>query len=352
MIKPSGIFCTTYKQDTKIFFAPVHWYSLLIFLVILFLAPFYLSPSKLSLLAYIGILIIITHGLNLLTGLCGQISVGQAAFVGVGAYTYGILVVKLGMPGIIAIPVSAFSAGIIGVIFGLPAARIKGFYLLMSTMAAQFILVWVFVHARPLTGGIVYGLSVPEFSLFGIILDSDTRKYIFIMLFVILMTFIAKNVQRSRMGRAFVAIRDNDLAAEVMGINIVFYKFMAFFVCSFFAGIGGSLWAIFANHVHPDQFTFMDSIWYIGFLIVGGIGSTMGVIFGTMFIKIMDELVTVYSPLIANLIPGLEAGVFAGLGIVMFGLIILLALVFEPRGINHRWEMFKNSMRLHPYSYH
>jgi branched-chain amino acid transport system permease protein len=198
----------------------------------------------------------------------------------------------------------------------------------------------------------VYGLSVPELSIFGILLDSDIKKYFFIVLFVVLMTFVAKNVQRSRMGRTFVAIRDNDLAAEVMGINIVFYKFLAFFVCSFFAGIAGSLWAIFLSHLHPDQFTFMDSIWYVGILIVGGIGTTMGVIFGTFFIKIMDELVTVFSPAIAELFPSLEAGVFAGLGIVVFGLIVLLALIFEPRGINHRWEILKNSFRLHPYSYH
>jgi len=352
MIKPSGILCTTYKQDMRIFFAPVHWYALLFFIAILFFVPFYLSPAVLSLVCYMGIIIIACHGLNLLTGLCGQISVGQAAFVGVGAYTYGILVGKLGMPGLIAIPVSALFTGMVGVIFGLPAARIKGFYLLMSTMAAQFILVWVFVHARGLTGGIVYGLSVPEFSIFGILLDSDIKKYFLIMLFVGLMTFIAKNVQRARMGRAFVAIRDNDLAAEVMGINIVLYKFLAFFVCSFFAGIAGSLWAIFVGHLHPDQFTFMDSIWYVGILVVGGLGTTMGVIFGTFFIKIMDELVTIYSPAIAGLLPSMEAGVFAGLGIVVFGLVVLLALIFEPRGINHRWELLKNSFRLHPYSYH
>lgn len=351
MIKPSGIFSTTYQQDMRIFYAPLHWLLFLAFLLSLIFVALKLDSAILSLLCYMGIVIIAVHGLNLLTGLCGQISVGQAAFVGVGAYTYGISVGKLGMPGLIAIPFSGVLTGLVGLIFGLPASRIKGFYLLMSTMAAQFILVWVFKHARALTGGIVYGLSVPEFKLFGFVLDSDLEKYYLILVFVILMTFIAKSVQRTRVGRAFVAIRDNDLAAEVMGINVLRYKVLAFFVSSFYAGIAGSLWAFYAGHLHPDQFTLMDSIWYIGILIVGGMGSNMGVIFGTFFLKILEELITVFSPMIAGFFPAVEAGLFAGLGIVTFGLLIMLFLVFEPRGINHRWEILKTSFRLHPFSY-
>jgi len=351
MIKPSGIFDTTYQQDMRIFYTPLHWYFFVAFIILLIFLPFKLTPPVLSLVCYIGIVIIAVHGLNVLTGLCGQISIGQAAFVGFGAYTYGIFVGELGIPGLVAIPLSGILTGLVGVIFGLPAARIKGFYLLMSTMAAQFILVWIFIHAKNLTGGIVYGLSVPEFSIFGIVLDSDLKKYYLILVFVMLMTFIAKNAQRTRVGRAFVAIRDNDLAAEVMGINIVVYKLMAFFVCSFFAGIAGSLWGIFVGHLHPDQFTLMDSIWYIGMLIVGGMGSTMGVIFGTFFIKILEELITVYSPTIAGIFPQLEAGLFAGLGVIVFGLMIMLFLIFEPKGINYRWEILKASFRLHPFSY-
>jgi branched-chain amino acid transport system permease protein len=263
MIRTSGIFDTTYQQDMRIFYTPFHWYLFIGFVILLVCLPFKLSPSVLSLICYIGIVIVAVHGLNILTGLCGQISIGQAAFVGFGAYSYGILVGKVGIPGLIAIPLSALMTGIVGIVFGLPAARIKGFYLLMSTMAAQFILIWFFIHAKILTGGVVYGLSVPDFYIFGLALDSDLEKYYLIIVFVILMTFIAKSVQRTRIGRAFVAIRDNDLAAEVMGINIVLYKFIGFFVCSFFAGIAGSLWAIYVGHLHPDQFTLMDSIWYI-----------------------------------------------------------------------------------------
>jgi branched-chain amino acid transport system permease protein len=351
MIRPSGIFNITYKQDMRIFYAPLHWYLFVAFLISLIFLPWTLGPAMLSLLCYIGIVIIAVHGLNLLTGLCGQISIGQAAFVGVGAYTYGIFVGKLGMPGLIAIPLSGVLTGLVGLIFGLPASRIKGFYLLMSTMAAQFILVWFFIHARGLTGGAVYGLSVPDFEIFGLILDSDLGKYYLIISFVILMTYIAKSAQRTRVGRAFVAIRDNDLAAEVMGINILRYKVLAFFICSFYGGIAGSLWAIYVGHLHPDQFTLMDSIWYIGILIVGGMGSTMGVIFGTFFLKILEELITVFSPTIAGFFPALEEGLFAGLGIIVFGLAIMLFLIFEPKGINHRWEILKASFRLHPFSY-
>jgi len=165
------------------------------------------------------------------------------------------------------------------------------------------------------------------------------------------MTFFAKSAARSRLGRAFVAVRDNDLAAEVMGINLFHYKLVAFFTCSVYAGVAGALWALYLNHLHPEQFVLMDSIWYLGMLIVGGMGSTMGAIFGTVFLKVLGELIVIYSPVIAEVFPAVETGIFASLGHLVFAVVILLFLIFEPRGINHRWEIFKASYRLHPFAY-
>ena len=304
-----------------------------------------------NLICIIGITLVTVYGLNLLTGLCGQISVGQAAFMGVGAYSYGLFITKLGLSFWVALPLSAMFTGFFGVIFGLPAVRVKGFYLLVTTLGAQFIIVWLIVHLRGLTGGMIWGLTVPNASIFGYELDTDIKKYFLIMAFVIIMTTIAKNISRSRLGRAFIAVRDNDLAAEVMGVNLFYYKLIAFFTCSLFAGVAGSLWALYLNHLHPDQFVLMDSIWYLGMLIVGGMGSTMGAIFGTVFLKVLGELIVVYSPAIAGIFPAVESGIFASLGHLIFAIVLLLFLIFEPRGLNHRWEIFKASYRLHPFAH-
>jgi len=334
-----------------IFRTTAHWSWFIGFLAMLAIFPLFATSHLLNLVCIIGITLVAVHGLSILTGLCGQISVGQAAFVGLGAYSYGLFITKLGLPFWIAIPLAALFTGFSGVLFGLPAVRVKGFYLLMTTLAAQFIIVWFIIHLRGLTGGVILGLSVPKVTLFGCDLDTDLKKYYFIMVFVILMTFFAKSAARSRLGRAFVAIRDNDLAAEVMGINLFYYKLLAFFTCSIYAGVAGALWAIFVNHLHPDQFVLMDSIWYLGMLIVGGMGSIMGPIFGTLFLKVLGELIVVYSPVIAKILPGIESGIFASMGQLVFAMVILLFLIFEPRGINHRWEILKASFRLHPFSY-
>lgn len=347
----SGIYATTYAEDMAIFRTAPQWCWFIGFLIALFVIPLFASAHLLNLICIIGITLVAVHGLNLLTGLCGQISVGQAAFMGVGAYSYGVFVTKLGLPFWISLPLAALFTGCFGVIFGLPAVRVKGFYLLVTTLGAQFIIVWLIVHLRELTGGMIWGLSVPNVSIIGYALDTDIKKYYFIMTFVVLMTFIVKSISRSRLGRAFVAVRDNDLAAEVMGVNLFYYKLIAFFSCSLFAGVAGSLWALYLNHLHPDQFVLMDSIWYLGMLIVGGMGSTMGAIFGTVFLKVLGELIVVYSPAIADMFPAIESGIFASLGHLIFAIVILIFLIFEPRGLTHRWEILKASYRLHPYAH-
>src|SRR5512136_2284071 len=204
-----GTFQENYGQDMAIFHSKLQWGSVMVFLAFLFACPLFCSDRVLTILTMIGISVISVHGLNILTGYCGQISMGHAGFMAVGGYTSAILCAKLGWPFWIALPCAALSAGIIGIIFGLPSLKIKGFYLIMSTVAAQFIVIWLIIQMRPITGG-ADGLSVPRPSLFGLSLGSKAAYFTLVMILTCLATYLAKNIVRTRVGRAFIAIRDND----------------------------------------------------------------------------------------------------------------------------------------------
>lgn len=295
----------------------------------------------------IGITVVSVHGLNILTGYCGQISIGHAGFMAVGAYTSGILTAKLGVPFWVALPCAALAAGMVGLIFGLPSLKIKGFYLIMATIAAQFIIVWVIIQLRSITGG-PDGLSVPRPEIGSFVFRSKTSYFYLVMTIACLATFLAQNIVRTRVGRAFVAIRDNDLAAEVMGINLWGYKLLAFFIGCMYAGVAGSLLVHYFAFACLDQFPFMNSVWYLGMLIVGGMGSIPGAIFGAVSLKLLDELVTIVGPILSAVVAAQAA---ASLALISRGVVIMLFLIFEPRGIAHRWDMIKGYYRLWPFSH-
>ena len=347
---PCGTFQQSYEQDAAIFRTRLHWLMLIAFFILLFTFPLYASGRWLNLAIIIGITVISVHGLNILTGYCGQISLGHAAFMAVGAYASAILCTKLGWPFLAALPCAALAAGVVGFIFGLPSLRVKGFYLIMATVAAQFIIIWVIYQLRGVTGG-SDGLQVPRPEIGGIVLASKSSYFYLVMIIACLATFLAKNLVRTRVGRAFIAVRDNDLAAEVMGVNLFNYKLLAFFVGCIFAGVAGSLMVHYFGYAHPEQFMLLDSVWYLGMLIVGGMGSTMGVIFGTVFLKLLDELVIIVGPMLASALPALSVQMTASVGYIMKGLVIALFLIFEPRGIAHRWMISKSYYRLWPFSY-
>jgi branched-chain amino acid transport system permease protein len=244
-----------------------HWGVLFAFLVILFACPFFLSDRILTIMTMIGIAVISVHGLSILTGYCGQVSIGHVGFMAVGAYTSAILSAKLGWPFWAALPSAALAAGIAGLIFGLPSLKIKGFYLIMATIAAHYIILWLVLQLRPLTGG-ADGFSVPRPEIAGIVFKSKSSYYYLVMIFACLATLTAHNIVRTRAGRAFVAIRDNDLAAEVMGINLWAYKLQAFFIGCVYAGVAGALEIHYYGWASADLFQFMDSVWYLGMIIV------------------------------------------------------------------------------------
>ncbi|MBI5445682.1 MAG: branched-chain amino acid ABC transporter permease, partial [Deltaproteobacteria bacterium] len=216
------------------------WRWLLLFLVLLVACPAFASERVLTILTMIGIAIISVQGLNILTGYCGQISIGHVGFMAVGAYTSAILTATLGWPFWIALPCAALAAGAAGLVFGLPSLKIRGFYLIMATVAAHFIIIWLVLHLRDLTGG-PDGMPVPKPQFGSFVFNSKASFYYLVLAVGAVGTYAAVNIARTRAGRAFVAIRDNDLAAEVMGISLWSHKLQAFFIGCVYAGVAGAL---------------------------------------------------------------------------------------------------------------
>lgn len=340
-------FYENYAQDMAIFKTHNQWILLLIFILFLATCPLFLSDRLLTLMTMIGIAIVSVHGLSILTGFCGQISIGHVGFMAVGAYTSAILTAKLGWSFWLSLPCAALAAGIVGLIFGLPSLKIKGFYLIMATIAAHFIIIWLILQFQSITGG-ADGLPVPKPKIGNFILKSKTSYFYLVMLHAVIATVITKNILRTRAGRAFVAIRDNDLAAEVMGISLWSYKLQAFFIGCLYAGVAGALLVHYFAFASVDQFPFMDSVWYLGMLIVGGMGSTTGAILGAIALKLLDELVTIVGPILSGVVAAQAA---ASLGLITRGLVIILFLIFEPRGLAHRWEIIRHYFKLWPFSH-
>lgn len=351
--RPCGTRNFSYKQDMAIIRNPFNWAALAIGLLLLFLSPLLFSGVVINLMNFVGITIIAVQGLNLLTGYCGQISLGQSAFMGVGAYIVGILATRYNMNFLLALPCGALGAGLVGLLFGTPSVRIKGFYLAMATLAAQFIIPALIANPlEPITNG-SESLRVPAPQIGEFLFNTPQRLFYIIIPLTVLLVFFAESLSRTGIGRAFVAIRDDDLAAEVMGINVFRYKLTAFFICSVYAGVAGGLWAYWLRSINPDHFTLTESIWYFGMLIAGGMGSVTGAVFGVIFLRILEHFLLDFSLFLTCLFPGFASttGLQQALTPIVYGLVIVLFLVFEPRGLNHRWEIIKASWRLRPFAY-
>jgi branched-chain amino acid transport system permease protein len=340
---PGGVFNQTYAKDVAILRTRTQWLILAAALAFMALVPLFANDYWLGWLTKLFITIITVLGLHVLTGLCGQFSIGHAAFVGVGAYTVAILTTKYGVSGWLCLPISALVTGLVGLLFALPCFRLKGFYLAVSTLAASFIIVWCMRHFSSITGGLE-GLDVAPLKIGGADLTYNRPSYLLAGVILVIATYCAKNIQRTATGRAFVAIRDNELAAEVNGIHVFRYKMLAFFISCLFAGVAGWLWANTRMRVTPDQFTLNDSIWYFGMLVVGGMGSTAGVYFGAVFLRTLQVIIDQIAPMLHSV------QLILALNLVVFSAVIALFLIFESRGIAHLWEKVKLQYRLHPFS--
>jgi branched-chain amino acid transport system permease protein len=351
MRRVSGVFDTSYIKDMTIF--RTKWYGLSMAVLILFFLslPLFSSDSWLAFISQTAVTVIALIGLNILTGYCGQISIGHTAFMAVGAYTSTILAAQFGLSFWLCLPIGGLGSGLIGIMFGLPALRVRGYYLAMATIAAQYLIMYIIRNPFPeITGGSI-ALNVPPVNIGSFVLTTETHFYYLIIIMLMVMTFIGKSLMRSHYGRSFVAIRDNDISSQAMGINIYKGKLLGFFIGCFYAGIAGGLWAGYMRVIAPDDFTLTASIWQLGMLIIGGLGSTVGPFFGALFIGVLREVMLVVAPIVTTIIPQLGAQISASLVEMSFGLVVILFLVFEPRGLSHRWEIMKESYRLWPFSY-
>ncbi len=346
---PSGVFNTSYQQDAQLFRTPVQRISLAAFLVALIAFPFVGNAYVVSLAIIVGIYVIGAVGLNILTGFAGQISIGHGAFVGVGAYVSAILVAEAGVPFLIAMPLAGLVTACVGLGFGLPSLRVKGLYLAIATLSAQVILNYIMNNWSSVTKG-TSGLPVDSPEILGFVFNNDFSYYFLVLAVAILALLFARNLQRTRIGRAMTAIRDNDLAAELIGINLFRYKLTAFFISSFYAGIAGSLWAHYVTLITPEHFTIVESINYLAAIIIGGIGSVLGAVLGAVFMVLLPEVLRLLSDSLSGIFPNVGL-FFSAMKDVIFGLIIILFLIYEPRGLNHRWQMIKAYWKLWPFSY-
>lgn len=344
-----GDFKENYLEDEKIFqslFVKVWLGVLFVFLIAL---PMIGNDYILYVANIIGFAVIGAVGLNLLTGCTGQISLGHAAFMGVGGYATAVFITRWGVPFWFALPAGGFVAAGVGMIIGIPSLRVKGLYLCIATLAAQFILEWIFVHWESVTHGI-RGINVPPPELGGFVFNTEKSFYYITLALVVLAVGFARNILRTKWGRAFVAIRDRDLAAEMMGINLFYYKLVAFGLSSFYAGIAGGLWVSFMKVVTPEHFPFSLSIEYLAMIIVGGLGSILGSIFGAVFMTLVPELLNVLTGVTTDFFPGFGQ-LFIPMKEVVFGTLIVGFLVFEPHGLAEIWQRIKNFFTLWPFSY-
>jgi len=349
MSLPCGTRNYTYAEDLTIFRTKTQKVLLVLFLAFLFTTPLYLPNRFLDLANLIGITLIAATGLNILVGYCGQLSIGHVGFIAAGAFTSAVLTNRFELPFLVGLICAGLVAGLIGLIFGIPSVRVKGFYLAITTIAAQFIIIWIINHWE-LTGGFM-GIKGIYASIGSLEFSTDASKFYLIMVIAIISVFFAKSLARTKVGRAFIAVRDNDLAAEVMGINPFHYKLLAFFIGCFMAGIAGSLLSIYFGSLNAEFFSLKDSILYIGMIIIGGLGTTIGPIFGVVSIRLLDWALTQYAVPWLEGTEALPAGFASGVNPLLFGLVIILFLIREPRGLAHRWNLFKSAYRLWPFSY-
>lgn len=344
-----GVFHTTYESDMALRTTSLARARLALVVAAAVAFPFLpgvgdrytVSVANQVLIAALGAL-----GLNILVGFTGQISIAQGAFLGVGAYTSAILTTKLGLPFLVALPAAGVVTALVGGVFGVPSLRLKGLYLVIATLAAQVVLEWLMFHLVPVTGGSQGIFGIPSPALGPLVFDSE-QSYYFLTLGVLAAgTLFAANLFRSRVGRAFMAVRDHDIAASVVGVNVFRYKILAFAVSSFYVGVAGSLLAHHDLIVSPDNFNVFVSIEYLGMVIIGGLGSVSGSIFGAAFIRLLPIVLANA----ARTLPGLPVNVSV-LKEAAFGIAIIGFLIFQPRGLVKIWRDVKDYFRLWPFSY-
>ena len=351
LYRENGQFKTSYRSDQQIFPILQDRIAIAVLLGLAVVAVPLLASEYLMRAVLIPFLILslAALGLNILVGYCGQISLGTGAFMAVGAYAaYNFQVRIDGMPVVASLLLGGVFATIVGVFFGIPSLRIKGLYLAVATLAAQFFVDWAFLRIRWFTHDTPSGsVSVAGLSVFGYPIESPAQKYVFCLAFLLVFGVLAKNLVRGAIGREWMAIRDMDVAAEVIGIRPVYSKLTAFAVSSFIVGVAGGLWAfVYLGSWEPAAFSIDRSFQLLFMIIIGGLGSIMGSFFGAAFIVVL--------PIVLDNLPQLfgipiDTAMASHLTFMIFGSLIVFFLIVEPHGLARLWSTAKEKLRLWPF---
>jgi branched-chain amino acid transport system permease protein len=365
---------TSYRQDIALFNTPVKLATLIGLLILGVALPFVLEDDLLTRLATACVAAIGAIGLGIVTGYAGQVSLGHAFFFGVGTYTAAVIAgdpndpryLSLGLDNMLVwLPAAGLVAGLTGVIVAPLASRLRGLYLAVVTLGLVFIGLHVFNSWRRLTGGEGVGRKTASFTVFGFRIDTDHRDaagailftraqsmYLLALALMVIFAFAARNIARSRVGRAFTAIRDRDIAAGVIGVNLSKYKTIAFGISSFYAGCAGALLYAINGFVNPGSFNLILSVTYIAMVLIGGAGTISGAIAGAFLITLLPK-VTEWAALGLTFIstePTERPNIFQ-LQFVLYGALVIVFLIFEPRGLYGIWVRVRNYWKSFPFSY-
>jgi branched-chain amino acid transport system permease protein len=319
-----------YWEDIRLFRyrSTLFWYLALI--VVLLVLPVQADDYLLSQLSFICMYGVGAVGLMLLTGYTGQISLGHAAFLAIGAYTSAIMT-SVGVPFVLALPAAGVAAGAAGIVIGLPALRLSGLYLAVATMGFGFIVEEILIRWEGLTGGSMgFYPDPPRIGSFAF--DTERNFYYLALSVLIAATLIARNILRSPTGRGMIAVRDSEVAAQAVGISLAKYKTIAFAISSFFGGLAGSLYAHKISFINPESFTILVSIEFLAIIVIGGLGSLHGAVYGTAFVIFLPQVIVFLKDFVPGHLtdhPGLEPG--------LYGLMIVAFILFEPLGLYGRW---------------
>ena len=353
--REAGQFKSTYAADQALLPIRQDRIAMLVMLAIAFVGiPVFASEYWLTaLLLPFLVFALATLGLNILTGYAGQLSLGTAAFMAVGAVAaYNFQLRIPGMPILLSFVLGGVSAAVVGMVFGLPSLRIRGFYLAVATLAAQFFIPWLITKVGWFSNYSASGvISAQRIVILGMAFDTPQKKYLLVLAIVVVLALLAKNLVRSRIGRAWMAVRDMDVAAEVIGIGILRTKLTAFAISSFYCGVAGALYAFaYLGNVEPDGFNLDLSFRILFMVIVGGAGSILGSFLGAAFITLIPILLEVLLTGARNAFNlNLDPGVTSMAQLLVFGALIIFFLIAEPHGLARLWQIAKEKLRLWPF---
>jgi branched-chain amino acid transport system permease protein len=348
----TGIHHRTYRAELRLRHTKAEYARLALMIFILLAAPYILDRYWLGIANTILIAVIGAVGLNILVGFTGQISLGQGGFLAVGAYTSAILSERGGLPAPISITIAVLMTAAVGAFFGLPALRLKGLYLAIATLASQEIIMFIVRRWEFLTEGKGF-IEVSRLELFGWAIKRQTFEvqwYWLLLAITIAVVVVARNLFRTGLGRSFMAVRDQDIAAQAIGVNITRAKVTAFAVSSGFVGLAGALTAHYTETVTWERFTLDVSVLYLAMIIVGGLGSIAGAVYGAIFMGLLPALLTEVVDVLGSSMPSLSDQLPA-LKNAVFGIAIIVFLLVEPRGLDRIWTRMKDYIRFWPFRY-